>query len=362
MYQYVHGGDIYEEFDRERNRDLLDYSANINPLGIPAGVRKALQQAARDCCNYPDPFCRALRTKLAAFLRVPANWIYCGNGAADVLFRLMQALKPGRTLLLAPSFADYEKAALSAGSRIDYFELSGEQNFSVTPGILRAITKRTQMVVLCNPNNPTGLLMSRTLLLQILERCRELRIPLLVDECFLDFLPDEEAHSLLDHLGDYPNLVILKAFTKIYAIPGVRLGYCLTSDPRLIERLYESGQDWNVSVLAQAAGIAALEEEAYLTETRFLIAEERRYMAAQLQLVGFKVYGGAANYLFLKSVRPIDWAARLKEQGILIRDCANYRGLGPGYYRVAVKTRKDNRRLIKCMKEIVKNALLNGIN
>lgn len=362
MYQYVHGGDIYEESVRKINKAPLDYSANINPLGIPAGVRKALQEAAGSCNHYPDPFCRALRTKLGAYLHVPPEWIYCGNGAADVLFRLMAALKPRRTLVLAPTFADYEKAALSAGSRIDHFILTADGEFDVTAGILRSITKRTHMVVLCNPNNPTGRLIPRDLLLQILEHCRQLGILLLVDECFLDFLPDEAEHSLLGCLREYPNLIILKAFTKIYAIPGVRLGYCLTSDPRLAEKLYENGQDWNVSVPAQAAGIAALEERVYLAATRSLIETERNYMASQLRLVGFTVFEGTANYLFLKSERAVDWSRALRDRGILIRDCSNYRGLGPGYYRVAVKTRRDNRRLIKCMKEIVKSALLNGIN
>ena len=362
MYQSVHGGDIYNLPLKNGLSGILDYSANINPLGVPAGVRKALQKAIDDSVNYPDPFCRKLRRRLGDSLRISPAAIYCGNGAADVLFRLLAALRPKRTLLCAPAFADYEKAALAAGSKIDYFLLDREQDFRVTPQIVKAITKRTGMVILCNPNNPTGLLISKSLLLETAKRCREFHIPLLVDECFLEFLPDWGKYSLLDALEEFPNLILLKAFTKIYAIPGVRLGYCLTADAALIERLYENGQDWNVSVLAQAAGIAALEEKAYLTASRELIARERAYMLAQLRLIGFTVWEGAANYLFLYSNRGIPWAEALKKEGILIRDCSNYQGLGPGYFRVAVKTRRDNRRLIKYMKEIVKNVLINGID
>lgn len=362
MYRSVHGGDIYNESLKNNASEILDYSANINPLGIPAGIRKALQKAIADCVNYPDPFCRELRTGLGAYLKISPAAIYCGNGAADVLFRLLSALRPKRTLLLAPTFADYEKAAVAAGSKIDYFTLEPEQGFAVTPQILKAITKRTGMVILCNPNNPTGLLISKTLLLQVTERCKEFNIPLLVDECFLEFLPDWEEYSLLDVLDRYPNLILLKAFTKIYAIPGIRLGYCLTADADLIERLYEAGQDWNVSVPAQAAGVAALDEKEYLVASRAIIAQERAYMIAQLRLIGFTVWEGTANYLFLRSNRGIDWKDALKKRGILIRDCSNYRGLGPGYFRVAVKTRRDNRKLIKCMKDIVKNVLINGVN
>ena len=252
MYRYVHGGDIYSDPSLKCNKDMLDYSANnINPLGIPAGVRRALREAIAGCVNYPDPFCRELRDRLSRYFSLPAEMFYCGNGAADVLFRLMTALQPKRTLVLAPTFADYEKAALTAGSKIDYFTLQEKDEF-----------------VLCNPNNPTGKLMDKALLLEILQHCKELHIPLLVDECFLDFVQDRENYTLIDQLAGYPNLIILKAFTKIFAIPGVRLGFCLTSDAALIDKLYASGQDWNVSALAQAAGIAAMEETDYLVEKR----------------------------------------------------------------------------------------------
>jgi len=362
MYQYVHGGDIYSDPVLKQNKELLDYSANINPLGIPAGVRSALKEAVTGCVHYPDPFCRELRNGLSEYYSIPADMIYCGNGAADVLFRLMTALRPKRTLVLAPTFADYEKAALTVGSKVDYFTLREEDEYDVTLAILKAITKRTQMVVLCNPNNPTGRLIGKELLLTILKHCEELQIPLLVDECFMDFVQEEERYSLMDQLPDHPRLVILKAFTKIYAIPGVRLGFCLSSDAALMEKLYASGQDWNVSVLAQAAGMAALQETAYLAESRRQIAIEREYLISQLRLIGVRVFEGAANYILIKSLHDYPWPAKLKQHHILIRDCANYHGLSAGYYRLAVKTRKDNRRLIKIMKDFIKHDIINYIN
>ena len=362
MYQYVHGGDIYSDPALQHNKKLLDYSANINPLGIPDGVREALKRTVARCVNYPDPFCRELRVKLGQFLDLPADMIYCGNGAADVLFRIMTALRPKRTLVLAPTFADYEKAAAVAGSKMDYFVLQEEDNFNVPVSILKAITKRTEMVVLCNPNNPTGKLMNRDLLQTVLLHCESMHIPLLLDECFMDFVKDKEKYTMIDQLQEHKNLIILKAFTKTFAIPGVRLGYCLSADHALIEKLYASGQDWNVSGLAQAAGIAALDETEYLDESRRLIGEERLYLESQLRLIGLKVFEGTSNYIFVKSERNFPWAEKLKEHHILIRDCSNYRGLTEGYFRIAVKTRKDNRRLIKTMKEFVKYAIFDYIN
>jgi len=362
MYQYVHGGDIYSVPDMQCSKEMMDYSANINPLGIPVGVRTAIKDAVVHCVNYPDPFCRKLRAKLSGYFGIPADMIYCGNGAADILFRIMTAIKPKRTLILAPTFADYEKAALSVNSKLDYFILKEEDSFDVTPAILKAITKRTEMVVLCNPNNPTGRLADKALLLDVLKQCEALRIPLLVDECFMDFVENNQEYSLFDQVENHPGLIILKAFTKMFSIPGVRLGFCLTSDRKLIDKIYASGQDWNVSGLAQAAGIAALDEKGYVEESRRLIAEERAYLLSQLRLVGFKVFSGTANYILVKSVHNYPWAETLKKYHILVRDCSNYRGLSAGFYRFAVKTRKDNRKLIKLMKEIVKYALFTYLN
>ena len=362
MYQYVHGGDIYSDPSLKQNKEMLDYSANINPLGIPAGVRHALKDAVAGCVNYPDPFCRELRAALSRYLSLPAEMIYCGNGAADVLFRIMAALQPKRTLILAPTFADYEKAAQATGSKIDYFTLKENNGFAVTSDILKAITKRTEMVVLCNPNNPTGKLIDKALLLEVLHHCEELHIPLLLDECFMDFVQDKDNYTLTDHLVRHSGLIILKAFTKIFAIPGVRLGFCLTSDAVLMDKLYTCGQDWNVSVLAQAAGVAALRETDFLVETRELIAVEKAYLITQLRLIGLKVFEGAANYLLIKTLHNYPWQDKLRKHHILIRDCSNFRGLSSGYYRIAVKTRRDNRKLVKIMKEIVKHDLFNYIN
>ncbi|MEE3380239.1 MAG: threonine-phosphate decarboxylase [Succiniclasticum sp.] len=362
MYQYVHGGDIYGADGLPQKKVLLDFSANINPLGIPSGVRQAIRDAIAGCVNYPDPFCRRLRARLAERLGVPAERIYCGNGASDVLFRLAFSIRPKRTLVLAPTFADYERAATAAGSKMDYFVLRKEDGFRVTPDLVQAITKRTGMVILCNPNNPTGQLTEKSLLQKVLQKCADLDIPLIIDECFLDFLADPAAWSLLDLTGRYPNLVILKAFTKSHAIPGVRLGYCVTGNADLLDRLYACGPDWNVSGLAQAAGVAALEDESYMEATRQLMAREREYMTTQLRRLGLTVYDGAADYLFFYAPQDPGWGALLRERGILIRDCSNYHGLGKGYYRVAVKQRRQNRQLIKEMKEIKKHAFITDLD
>ena len=248
MYTYVHGGDVYTASGKN---NIVDYSANINPLGLPQSVKKAIVKSLNGCVDYPDPFCRRLSAKLAKFLAVPQDYIFFSNGAADVLFKLAMALRPKKALLLAPTFADYEKALRSVDCDICYYLLQEEHGFEPQPDILKQLTADLDMVVICNPNNPTGKLIDRALLEQLIAKCKQLNIRILIDECFMDFVAEEKAYSMIPQLAANKQLVILKAFTKTYAMPGLRLGYCLTADEALVLRLHEVGQDWNVSTPAQ---------------------------------------------------------------------------------------------------------------
>ena len=362
MYKYEHGGDIYSQETTADGKRFVDFSANINPLGLPLGVKEAVKSALKSCINYPDAFCRRLTGATAELLGVQPEQLFFGNGAADVLFRLALALKPKRALLLAPTFADYEKALRSVDCSIKYFELREDEDFVPGKDLVGKISSRIDLVVICNPNNPTGQLMERLQLERVLQKCRMVGAKLLVDECFMDFVAKEKAYSLRDLLAEYPELIILKAFTKTFAMPGIRLGYCLTADEELHTRLHQCGQDWSVSILAQEAGIAALKEKQYLHESFLLVEEERQYLKTQLTNLGAKVYGSEANYVFFYLPEPANLVELLREQGYLIRSCANYHNLGAGYYRVAVKTRVLNRGLIKAIKEAKKHALFTGFN
>ena len=356
MYKYQHGGDVYSNKLAPNGKPFVDFSANINPLGIPNGVKVALRNALKQCVNYPDPFCRELRTATANFLKVAEENIFFGNGAADVLFRLALALKPHKALLLAPTFADYEKALRSVDCEIKYYNLQEEKSFRVEADIFQSITPEIDIVVICNPNNPTGQLTNRELLLKILNKCVEVNAKLLIDECFMDFVDEAKAFSMRDLLEQYPNLIILKAFTKTFAIPGVRLGYCLCSNQELHNRLHQCGQDWSVSVLAQEAGKAALLEKEYLKKSFELIQRERKYLIRHLKCLGAKIYGSEANYIFFRMKHPKNLVEVLREQGYLIRSCANYHNLGEDYYRIAVKVRCFNYGLIKAIMEEKKDA------
>jgi len=348
--ELVHGGD-WAGYRAEFGCDALDFSANVSPLGLPAGVAAAITNALPTADRYPDPLCRELRAALAGAEGVPADWILCGNGAADLIFRLALAVRPRRALLPAPTFAEYEAALQTVGCAVQRVFLREENEFAVTEEFIDAVTPETDIVFLCQPNNPTGQVTPPALVERLVRRCAECGAVLVVDECFLDFLPDRDAWTAKQLLRDAPQLVILKAFTKLYAMAGVRLGYALCGDAALLEKMRGAGQPWAVSSLAQAAGLAALQETAYAGAVRALIAEQRPRMAAGLRALGLRVMDGQANYLLFRATP--DFGEKLRRRGAVVRSCANYPGLDAAWYRTAVRTAEENTRLLQIMGEIL---------
>jgi threonine-phosphate decarboxylase len=350
MGNLTHGGDIYS---LPSSKNILDFSTNINPLGIHPDVKQAVISSIDDCTHYPDPLCRELLSGIAGWEQIMEANIVCGNGAADIIFRLVQLLKPKNALLLAPTFSEYECALKIVRCNVEYTHLHEEEGFALTERILENIHPGLEMMFVCNPNNPTGLLVTPDLMLRILDKCIQNGVFLVVDECFNGFLNEPEIYSLKRYMTDYKNLFILKAFTKLFAIPGLRLGYGLCADNALIDSLRQCGQSWSVSIPAQTAGIAALNLNGYVERTHSVVSKQRNWLKEQLSGLGFSVYDSTANYLFVKC-EEAGLKKYLISQGILIRDCANYEGLTSGYYRFAVLDAQSNHRLIKVLGHAVK--------
>lgn len=350
----AHGGNIYKKARELKIPEsmILDFSANVSPLGIPEGIKKAIVDAVDGMINYPDPDCSALTEAIAAFDGVKAEHILCGNGGADLLFRIALALKPKRVLLPVPAFVEYEEALTAVDTQMDYFYL--EKDFKVKESLLDAMTPEQDMLVICNPNNPTGLLVERELLLRIVRKAKDLHMTVLLDECFLEIYPKEAEYTLKGYLQEFPNLMILKSFTKMYAIPGVRLGYLMCGDEELLRKIRRCGQAWSVSHFAQAAGLAALSETEYREKTIRMIHEENDFMREELSKLPIELYDGVVNYFFFRAPGITDLDKRMEKHGIMIRNCSNYVNLGDDYFRVAVKTREDNIRLLEALRQEVK--------
>ena len=351
MYRYCHGGNAVFESGKGC---ITDLSANINPLGMPPGVREAIIRGIPDCEHYPDNFSAELREKMAAFEGVNPDWIFCGNGASDLIFRLPKAVKARKVLIAVPTFADYERSAVSCGVQVVHSTLSPVNGFSLTGAFMEMVKReKPELVYLCNPNNPTGLLTDTAFIAELLDCCLSIHSRLLVDECFLDFSEHATQYTGKVYLERFTNLIILKAFTKLFALPGIRLGYVICADRELIQSLYFHGAEWPVSNLSQSAGIAALlDAESFIKKTVNYVSEERSAMQKKLALLGYRVFESMANYVFLQNPYSFDLQKELDGKGIRIRSCGNFPGLDDSYYRIAISGAENNIRLLSSIESI----------
>lgn len=354
MKKISHGGNIYKKAKELgiKEENILDFSANISPLGLPEYIRQAMVEAIDGTINYPDPDCSRLKEAISRQDSVPETKIACGNGGADLLYRLAFGLQPKKVVLPAPAFVEYEEALSAAGAQIEYYRMADD--FIIREDILEKITEDTDFIVICNPNNPTGILTERDLILRILEKAKETKTFVMVDECFLEICQDEKEYTVKPFIEKYENLIILKSFTKLYAIPGVRLGYILAGSEKVIDKVNRAGQAWSVSHIAQCAGVAALSDNDYKERVIATVAEELSYMKKEFFRLPVILYDGAANYLFFQTPGITDLDKRLECHGIMIRNCSNYVNLGRDYWRVAVKSHEENEKLIKALRMILK--------
>lgn len=344
----IHGGDIYT------NDINIDFSVNINPLGIPETVKSALHQAVEKCSQYPDINSRELRKSLSSWLNVPESCILFGNGASELFMAITHAVNPAKVLIPVPSFYGYRHAASAVGAELVYYYLREENDFAFDEDFLAALTEDIDMLFLANPNNPTGKVLDREYLIRILEKCRKNDILLVLDECFIEFCQGK--NLLLKELDKYSNLIVIRAFTKIFAIPGVRLGYMLCSDKVLLQKVKAHIPEWNLSTFAQWAGLCCIGQDEYISKTIECVKTEREFLIngiKELETKGLQIraYESDVNFILIKTNIPL--YDRLLQKKILIRDCENFQGLSKGYYRIAVKLRSENEKLLKAIGECV---------
>ena len=323
----------------------LDFSANLSPLGMPEKVRQAALGAIVFSDRYPDPFCTELRKKLSEKNGVSVEKIVCGNGADDLIYRTVSALKPQSALIVSPSFSEYRKALEENGCKADEYLLSEENDFELTEDILSDIGGY-DIIFLCSPNNPTGRVIAPKLLERIAEKCVETDTFLFCDESFIGFTGREDELSALRFLNE--KVIILRSFTKLFAMAGLRLGYVICGDRLTAEKIACIGQYWSVSAPAQAAGIAALDEEEYVRCAVELVKTEREYLITELHKTGFKVYLSEADFILFRAEENI--GEKLLKEGILIRSCVDYSGFDGSYFRIAVKTHEENVKLISALR------------
>ena len=333
-----HGGDLVSYPGVE-----LDFSINLNPLGIPAHVREAISLSLDELAGYPDPQCRALRDALAAEHDSVPERIVCGNGASDLIYRICDVVRPKKVLIPAPTFSEYERSAVLCGASVVHHQMD---DWDLTDRFIDQLSPDVDLVFLCQPNNPTGRLIDQEILLSIVNRTAEISATLVVDECFQPFTTGE---SLVKRTADYQHLVVLRAFTKTHSLAGLRLGYGVFGDSSLAQAVAGQGPQWNVSSIAQTAGIAALQVAGWLEATQQLVKSEREWLTTELRELGLQVCDSDANFLLFRSETAL--LEPLLDRGILIRSCANFQGLDNSYWRIGIKTHPENVALLTNLKE-----------
>lgn len=352
---FTHGGNVYK-VARERNiaiEKIIDFSANINPLGLSKLGNERLVNSLSGLLNYPDPDYVALKEEIGSFHSCHASSVYLGNGAIDLIFFLMRALSPKRAMILAPTFVEYERALLAAGSEVIPYYLKEESGFQVQVDHLLGQLVDIDCLVLCNPNNPTGQLIPRGTTEKIIRYCNQHGIALVLDEAFMDFVDMEEIESCIPLLETYKDLFILRSITKFFAVPGLRLGYLLTHNQALSTFYSENKEPWCVNHFAQEYTIAALRDRPYIKASKeFVIKERLRVVEALDEIESISSYHSFGNYIFFKYDGSNDIKELLEKEGLLIRSCHNYRGLTDAYFRIAVKTENENNQLIDKLKGI----------
>lgn len=329
-YNYTHGGDVY------RNPIEYDFSINVNPLGMPLASIQAAHEGVVLTGRYPDYKAEQLCHAIAKAKQIPADRIIPGNGAAELLYVLGQTI-PGKALTIAPTFTGYAEAVAAGGGELTY--ASDEQE------LLAKMDDSIRLVFLCNPNNPTGTLFTREQILRVLAKAEAMQAYVCVDECFLPFLEEEASYSMLPYLAKHPRLLVLRAFTKIYCMAGLRLGYLACGDTELQSRIRAKLQPWNTSIPAQLAGIAALSDTEYLAKTRENLQAERAYLVPRLRELVAEVYDGYGNFLLFRD-EP-DLKERMLEVGVLIRACGDFEGLDDTYFRIGIRSHSENQEFIR---------------
>lgn len=349
LERYGHGGDLWTATEAYGSpaEGWLDYSSNMNPWGPPEIVGLLIKEHWRDIARYPDPAVRRLRSKLAEVYRIPVESILVGNGAAELIDLVIRVLQPEETALVRPSFSEYEEAVHKAGGRIRDIALSADEQF-----VLRDVRELTSgTVFLGHPNNPTG----RLIPTPVLDELRDSGRTIILDEAFIDFLPDESEFSFVRHASESKQIQVIRSMTKFYAIPGIRLGF-LVAHPEIISQLAAIQTQWSVNFLAQMIGEAVLDEHEYARNTRAWLLEERTWLIKRLITLGLTVFPSDVNFLLVALPKHSSWKAprlqkAMAQRGIMIRDASLFQGLDQAYFRLAIRLREDNERLVKELRE-----------
>jgi len=347
---------------KNSEKEIVDLSYSINPYGMPEQVQEALKESCFHVTEYPEIDSYQLRALLAKRNGIAEKNIQLGNGASELIYALCRVLDSSRkVLIIEPTFTEYGAAAAAAGIEIEHYLVKVKNRFrfaeSDCVNVVDMLSEEYSAVFICNPNNPTATIMTENNLIKLLETCKKHDIKLIVDECFWELSDYGNSTGAIALVNKYDNLVVLRAFTKSFAMPGVRLGYLVCGDSEWMGKMKGALPPWNISVMAQMSGVAALTEneeysvDSYLEQSIAFIVSERKKIVEKLKSCEAvkEIYDSCVNFIFVCA--EVEFYRRLCAEGVVVRKCDDFYGLDEKYYRIAVGTKVQNEKLILLLEE-----------
>lgn len=360
MDENRHGGNIYyaEMITGIPASGIIDFSVNLNPLGTPAELKNIIRDSLDEIMYYPDPAYTASRSAIAAYHRVPIEYITTGNGATEIISLVCRVLKPAKALIVAPSYSEYGRALKNTDAEISYFRLRDEDGYKADiAALMTELSGGYDLAVVCNPNNPTGALISKDEILSLSEHCAESGCMLMIDESFMEFC--FEGGNINSIIGpEMPqNIFAVRSLTKILSMPGLRIGYGVSSDNILNRKIAEYREPWTVSIPAAKAAEFLPKCSEFFERTRQTVSEENWFIKQRIGSIAWlKSYSSSVNFILLKILNAMtshEVSEILLRKGIPVRDASNFIYLNEKYIRVAVKDRESNTALIDALNDIM---------
>lgn len=357
LFNYLHGGNLERAMEKYgiSSEEIIDFSANINPLSISPKIKEVLVKSIDRLSHYPDPECKEAKKEISRYFGIDYENIILGNGSTELIYLIVRTLKPKKALIPIPTFYEYERALNNSNISINFYKLKEKQEFLVSIDEIIPQLSGIDLVFLCNPNNPTGTFLRREEILILVKEIQRRKIFLVLDEAFIDLHEDE---SFIKEIKNYDHLIILRSLTKFYGLPGLRIGFGVGSS-KLIKKLEVQKIPWSVNCLAQIAVREILQDKEFINKSKSSLLEEKEFLYRELSNIkGLRAYKPSSNFIFIKLLGNIsseELTDQLAKKGILIRDCSNFRGLEKGkFIRVAVRTREENIKLLKELKLILR--------
>lgn len=359
--EHFHGSDLekIEEYYHIKKEDITSFSANINPLGLSPLMKKTLAEHFDVLTTYPDRDYTNLRKAIGQYVNAPYENIMVGNGATELISLFIQIHQPKKALLLGPTYSEYEREIHLVGGQCDYHLLKEADDFLLHMDSLKEqLTNQYDLLILCNPNNPTSSALNTDILYELFSFCKKYQIFVIVDETYIEFAPNFEQTTSVPFTKDFDNLVILRGISKFFAAPGLRLGYSICGNQSLLKQMKEEKNPWTINSLAALAGEAMFSDQTYIEETKNLIFSERELACKRLtKIPNVQYFKPNGNFILCKILREDFTSHDLFEacirKGFMIRDCSTFTGLSNAFFRFCIMSPEKNKELLDTIERVL---------